>query len=188
MRFPPLLLAVIAAMAAPDAALAQTAVTREIGLAHDCFLYAKGGFKPVEGVQICNMALQREKLDFRDRAATHDNRGVILAALGRTEAAKDDFNDAIRLDPRLGDPYVNVGAMLIKERRYEEALAQINKGLELGTGFPHIGYYDRALAYDLMGRYREAYYDYRKVLELEPNFTLASERLKDFTVTRAPGG
>jgi tetratricopeptide (TPR) repeat protein len=175
-------------LALPAAAQAQTAVTREIGLGHDCFLYAKGGFKPVEGVQICNMALRREKMDFRDRAATHDNRGVILAALGRTEAAKVDFNDAIRLDPRLGDPYVNIGAMLIKERRYEEALAQINKGLELGTGFPHIGYYDRALAYDLLGRYREAYYDYKKAVELEPGFTLASERLKDFTVTRAPGG
>lgn len=182
------LFAAVLALAVPATVQAQTAVTREIGLGHDCFLYAKGGFKPVEGVQICNMALQREKMDRRDRAATHDNRGVILGALDRTEEAKSDFNDAIRLDPRLGDPYVNIGAMLIKERRYEEALTQINKGLELGTGFPHIGYYDRALAYDLLGRYREAYYDYQKVLELEPGFKLASERLKDFTVTRAPGG
>lgn len=182
------LFAAILALSLPAGAQAQTAVTREIGLGHDCFIYAKGGFKPVQGVQICNMALQREKMDFRDRAATHDNRGVILAALGRTEEATADFHDAIRLDPRLGDPYVNVGAMLIRDKRYEEALTQINKGLELGTGFPHIGYYDRALAYDLLGRYREAYHDYKKVLELEPGFTLASERLKDFTVTRTPGG
>ena len=182
------LFAAALALAVPATAVAQTAVTREIGLGHDCFLYAKGGFKPLQGVQICNMALQREKMDFRDRAATHDNRGVILAALGRIDDAKDDFHDAIRLDPKLGDPYVNIGAMLIRERRYEEALVQINKGLELGTGFPHIGYYDRALAYDLLGRYREAYYDYKKAVELEPNFRLASERLKDLRVTRAPGG
>jgi hypothetical protein len=37
-----------------------------------------------------------------------------------------------------------------------------------------------------MGKYNEAYYDYKKVLEIEPNFTQASERLKDFVVTRTP--
>jgi hypothetical protein len=38
----------------------------------------------------------------------------------------------------------------------------------------------------MLGRYKEAYYDYKKVLELEPNFAMASERLKDFVVTRVP--
>src|SRR6185437_11216598 len=61
-----------------------------------------------------------------------------------------------------------------------------NKGIELGVSFPHIGYYDRAVAYQLLGRYKEAYYDYKKVLEIEPNFTQASDRLKDFVVTRVP--
>ena len=28
--------------------------------------------------------------------------------------------------------------------------------------------------------------DYKKVLELEPNFAMAEERLKDFVVTRVP--
>ena len=42
------------------------------------------------------------------------------------------------------------------------------------------------VAYQLLGRFKEAYYDYKKTLELEPNFTQASERLKDFVVTRAP--
>jgi tetratricopeptide (TPR) repeat protein len=76
--------------------------------------------------------------------------------------------------------------MMIKKRQYVEALDHINKGLELGMGFPHIGYYDRAVAEQMMGRYKEAYYDYKKVLELEPDYTQASERLKDFTVTRVP--
>jgi tetratricopeptide (TPR) repeat protein len=86
----------------------------------------------------------------------------------------------------LGDPYVNLGAMLIKKGQYAEALVQINKGIDLGMAFPHIGYYDRAVAEQMLGRYKEAYYDYKKVLELEPNFAMASERLKDFTVTRVP--
>ena len=40
------------------------------------------------------------------------------------------------------------------------------------------------LALELPGRYKEAYYDYKRALEIEPNFGLASERLKDFIVTR----
>jgi len=38
----------------------------------------------------------------------------------------------------------------------------------------------------MLGRFKEAYFDYKKVLELEPNFIMASERLKDFVVTKVP--
>jgi len=167
-------------------AQSQTIVSRGIGLAHDCFTIAKSGRDPRGGVDTCNQALREEMLTIKDKAATYDNRGVMLDRLGRTEAASDDFNAAIRLDPTLGDPYVNLGSMMIKQRKLAEALDHINKGLDLGMSFPHIGYYDRAVAEQLMGRYKDAYYDYKKVLELEPAFVQAGERLKDFTVIRTP--
>ena len=178
--------AFLAAALAPKAAHAQTIVTLGKGYAHDCFVYAKAGVDPYDGVQICNQSIDHEPLSIKDRAATYDNRGVMLDMLGRLDKAADDFHQAMALDPKLGDPYVNLGSVLIKQKRYDEALASINKGLELGVSFPHIGYYDRAVAYQLMGRYKEAYYDYKKTLEIEPNFTQASDRLKDFTVTRTP--
>jgi tetratricopeptide (TPR) repeat protein len=168
------------------AAQAQTVITSGSGLAHDCFLHAKAGNQLQEGVAICNRALEHDILSRKDRAGTYDNRGVVLDMLGRTEQAAADFNMAITLDPELGDPYVNLGAMLIKKGQHQAALDQINKGMDLGMGYPHIGYYDRAVAEQMLGRYKEAYYDYKKVLELEPNFTMASERLKDFVVTRVP--
>jgi len=176
--------ALLAAVAAP--AQAQTIVSMGKGLAHDCFIYAKAGVDPYDGVEVCNQAIDHEPLTVKDRAATFDNRGVMLDMLGRLEKASADFQQSMALDPKLGDPYVNLGSVLIKQKRYDEALESINKGLELGMSFPHIGYYDRAVAYQLLGRFKEAYYDYKKTLELEPNFTQASERLKDFVVTRAP--
>ena len=176
--------ALLAAVAAP--AQAQTIVSMGKGLAHDCFAYAKAGVDPYDGVQICNQSIDNEPLTIKDRAATFDNRGVMLDMLGRLEKASADFQQSMALDPKLGDPYVNLGSVLIKQKRYDEALESINKGLALGMSFPHIGYYDRAVAYQLLGRFKEAYYDYKKTLELEPNFTQASERLKDFTVTRTP--
>ena len=181
-----LLGAALLAAAASAPAQAQTIVSMGKGLAHDCFAYAKAGVDPYDGVQVCNQSIDNEPLTVKDRAATYDNRGVMLDMLGRLDKAAADFHQAMALDPKLGDPYVNLGSVLIKQKRYDEALEHINKGIEMGVSFPHIGYYDRAVAYQLMGRYKEAYYDYKKVLELEPNFTQASERLKDFTVTRTP--
>jgi tetratricopeptide (TPR) repeat protein len=181
-----LLGAAFLAAAIPGAAQAQTIVSMGKGLAHDCFVYAKAGVDPYDGVEICNQSLTNEALTVKDRAATYDNRGVMLDQLGRLEKAADDFQHAMALDPGLGDPHINLGSVMIKQKRYDEALESINKGIELGVSFPHIGYYDRAVAYQLLGRFKEAYFDYKKVLELEPNFTQASERLKDFVVTRVP--
>jgi len=178
--------ALFGVIATGTAAQAQVVMTIGNGRAHQCFVHAKTGEQLRQGVSVCNQALIQDTLSRKDRAGTYDNRGVILDMLGRTEEAASDFNTAIALDSSLGDPYVNLGAMLIKKGRHEEALAQINKGIDLGVGFAHIGYYNRAVAEQMLGRFKEAYYDYKKVLEIEPNFKMASERLKDFTVTRTP--
>lgn len=179
-------LLMLAAVITAGPALSQTVVTMGVGLAHDCFIYAKSGHDPRRGVTTCDKALQEEALIRKDRAATHDNRGVMLDMLGRTQDAEDDFNMAIALQPDLGDAYVNLGSMLIKKRQLPEAMNNINKGLELGMSFPHIGYYDLALAEELSGKYLEAYHHYQKALEFEPHYAAAEERLKDFTVVRKP--
>ena len=165
---------------------AQTIVTLGKGFAHDCFIYAKAGTDPYDGVGVCDQALKNDVLTSKDRAATYDNRGVMLDLLGKTQKAVDDFHTASALNESLGDPHVNLGSMLIKERRYADALTEINKGLELGMSFPHIGYYDRAIAEEMSGSYKEAYYDFKKVLEIEPDYAPATERLKDFIVTTVP--
>lgn len=179
-----LLLAAAGIVATPHIARGQAIVSRGVGLAHDCFIYAKVGNQPRDGVMACNEALRREMLSVADRAATHDNRGVLLSAIGRSDEAVWDFNQAIKLDPSLGDPHVNLGSVLIRKGRYQEALDSINRGLDLGMSYAHVGYFDRGVAYEMMGKFKEAYFDYKKVLELEPSYTPAAERLKYFTVTR----
>ncbi|HEX3944381.1 MAG TPA: hypothetical protein VHW69_09870, partial [Rhizomicrobium sp.] len=60
----------------------------------------------------------------------------------------------------------------------------INRGIEMGSNKPHIAYYDRAIADEALGNVRAAYQDYRKAVEIEPNFALASEQLSRFKVVR----
>jgi len=165
-------------------AQAQITVSQGSGPGQECYRHARFGFDPIAGIKACDLALE-QVLTISDRAATYDNRGVILNQAGRSDEAGEDFAKAIALQPDLGDPYINSGSVLIKKKLYEDALVQINKGLALGVSMPQVGYYDRALALQLLGRYKESYYDYKKALEIEPNFRLASERLKDFVVTPA---
>jgi tetratricopeptide (TPR) repeat protein len=162
---------------------AQILVSLGDSLAHDCYLAAKFGKPTNDAIAVCSRALLTEALSPSDLAATYDNRGVLENASGDSDAAILDFNKSIEHNDLLGDAYVNRGSVLIRKKQYEAALADINKGLELGVSFPQIGYYDRALAEQAIGQFKDAYYDYQKVLSLEPGFTLASERLKDFTVT-----
>ena len=164
------------------AASAQILVSIGNSRARSCYLGAKNGFASDDLIKVCSSSLEEENLSPKDRAATYDNRGILENSLGRLDQALASFNSAIAIDTSLGDAYVNRGTVLIRQKKYEAALAEIDKGIGLGVAFMHIGYYNRAVAEELLGRYRDAYYDYMHTLEIEPNFTAARERLKFFRV------
>ena len=163
-------------------ASAQILVSIGNSRARSCYLGAKNGFASDDLIKVCSSSLEEENLSPKDRAATYDNRGILENSLGRLDQALASFNSAIAIDASLGDAYVNRGTVLIRQKKYEAALAEIDKGIGLGVAFMHIGYYNRAVAEELLGRYRDAYYDYMHTLEIEPNFTAARERLKFFRV------
>jgi tetratricopeptide (TPR) repeat protein len=173
----------------PLAALPAKAFVQVLGggLAHDCFLAAKTGVEPVGGIKLCDAALRDGTLDSHDRAGTLVNRGMMKVAAGRLEEAMADYEAGIALMPDLGEAYVNRGVALIRLERYEAALTDLDKGIALGSSLPHLGYYDRALAEEHLGRYLDAYHDFKHVLELEPGFQPAAEELKYYKVVNTPG-
>ena len=71
---------------------------------------------------------------------------------------------------------------MIIYHRYDDALHDIDKGLGLGAKKPEIAYYDRAIADEALGDIRGAYEDYKKAVEIDPTFTLASDQLARFKV------
>jgi tetratricopeptide (TPR) repeat protein len=180
------LLAATALLANTAPAGAQAIIVFNHSIARDCYLFAKMGSNLKRGIEICDDALSHEPLSRHDRAATYDNRGVMKKILGQEDAALADYNKAIEIDDRLADTYINRGAILIAQKKYEAALDDINKALAMGVEQPHIGYYDRGLAEHMLGRYQEAYFDYKRALELRPDFQLAQDMLKYFVVKRVP--
>ena len=168
------------------AAQAATEVLGD-GPARLCFLSANEGRNAGGDIAICDSALVTD-LTTRDRAATFINRGVIRLSLNQYDAANDDFSTGIRLLPDMGEGYLNRGAAYIAQKRFSEALADIEKGMSLGVSKPYIGYYDRGIANEALGNLRAAYDDYRQAVALEPEFTRAAKQLERFKLIDKPNG
>ncbi len=151
------------------------------GPARTCFQLATFSRPDESALKVCKDALDSD-LSKRDRAATFINRGVIEMGLDRMQAAQDDFNRGIAMMPDMGEGYLNRGAAFIGQKRFSEALADIDMGLRLGVSRPEIGYYDRAIANEALGNVKAAFDDYHQALAIEPRFERASEQLKRFKV------
>lgn len=158
------------------------------GLAFSCYEAAEYGGDPRNGIQTCSSAIQEQALTNSDRAATYINRGIMRSRSGDATGSLADYNKGLSIDGTLAEGYVDRGASYIALRRYDDAIADINKGLDMGAKKPEIAYYDRAIAYEALGNVRAAYEDYRKAVTLVPDFQLATEQLARFKIVRKPDG
>jgi tetratricopeptide (TPR) repeat protein len=147
------------------------------------FLVADGKMSPSTAVATCTEALTVEQLSPADVAATYNNRGVVrLGMLDEAPYAIDDFNAALKADPEMAESYVNRGAYLLREQRYGDALAELNRGIELGPTQPWRAYYNRAVAREHLNDVRGAYEDYNKAIELKPDWEAPKQELARFQV------
>jgi tetratricopeptide (TPR) repeat protein len=126
-------------------------------------------------------------LSAHDRAATLVNRGILHTRVDEIGAALVDYNQGLALDSTLGEGYVDRGASEIVLRNFDAALADISKGIDLHAQRPEIAYYDRAIVNEALGNIRDAYADYKKAVEIQPDFQLANDQLMRFRVVRKHG-
>jgi tetratricopeptide (TPR) repeat protein len=172
----------MAALIAPGAHAAVTVLGN--GVAQSCYETAEFGGNPRDGITTCDVALNQTALSISDRAATYVNRGILKSRNDDSNGALDDYDRGLKLNANLGEGYVDRGAVLIVLQRYDDALKDIDKGIGLGSKQLEIAYYDRAIVDEALGDIRGAYEDYKKAVELQPDFTLASEQLQRFKVVR----
>jgi tetratricopeptide (TPR) repeat protein len=151
------------------------------GLGHDCSAAAIGGESGLAVDRICTQALATEMMLPGDRAATFVNRGVVRLRDRRYEEAMQDFSVALRLRPGMPEAYVNRGAAQIGARRYPEAVADLDISLSMGVIEPEKAYYNRGLAYAMLGNAKAAYADYRMAHELKPTWELARDQFLRFS-------
>lgn len=171
------------AVALPAGSASPAAFVLGGGMANACSRAAIRGLGDKDSLELCNLALQ-EPLVGRDRAGTFVNRGVIQLRRKAYEDARRDFDAAIRIEPAMGEAFVNRGAALVAQRRFREGVAEIDKGLSLGADEPEKAYFNRALAWEGLDDMKAAWLDYQKALELRPDWEAPRRELARFSVAR----
>ena len=132
-----------------------------------------------EDLQKCDNAIAYDKLQRKDLLATYVNRGIIYAAREDYQQALKDYQTAIELGPRTGEVYVNLGNIYLLGKRYDKAIQQYTLAIELTLTQNHIAHFNRAMAYENNDEFDNAAADYRKAIELSPEWALPQLRLEN---------
>jgi len=105
-------------------------------------------------------------------AVSHMNLGLTLSYAGTPDEAIAQIKQGIRLNPF--PPYyyyVSLGRCYIRKGNYEEALEEYKKALELAPD-SWISHASLTVAYSLLGREQQARSAAKKVLEIQPFFSV----------------
>ncbi|MEE4349269.1 MAG: hypothetical protein V2J26_03480 [Pacificimonas sp.] len=147
-----------------------------------CYQTAETGKGYVEGIRECDRALD-EALSRPHRAATHVNRGIIQMHMARYGRALADYDRALAIDGELGEAFVNRGiAKWHAGLDMTSALADLDRGIALGTTDEEIAHFIRALVHEELGNVSAAYFDLRRAAELNPAWEAPRVELQRFQV------
>ena len=155
------------------------------GPAAECYATAEYGDQ-FKAFDVCSRALTDPNMSVRDKAATYVNRSVVRLRARDYAGAVADTELSITRYANFGEAYVNHGAALLNLEKPQDAVKDFDKAISLGLDKVHLAYYNRGLAKEKLNDARGAYADYKKALELQPDFTLAADQLKRFTVNGMP--
>jgi Flp pilus assembly protein TadD len=96
-----------------------------------------------------------------DKQRKGDNQGAILA-----------YNEAIRLNPKLVEPYYNRGTARYKLGDKQAAIADFTQSIKINPNLAQ-AYYNRGTAHSALGDKQGAIADYTQALKINPNYANA---------------
>jgi len=151
-----------------------------------CYEYSlRGNMGSRSAIKTCTDALD-DALSQKDRAATLVNRGILQMRKGDQIAASTDYDAAIALKPDLTEAYVNYGASLIRQKKYDAALKALNTALkDADSPTRPEALYNRAVIMDQTDRYNEAYRDAKAALALRPDWQPALDLIGRYEIKPA---
>jgi Tfp pilus assembly protein PilF len=116
----------------------------------------------------------------------HHNLGFVYYEMERLDDAEEEFEQALRLNPRYALSMYNLGLVYYRKGSMDEAIRYYQKAIELDSKSPDF-FYNLGVAYYQKGLYEKAIRVYQKVLELNPDYEnghkslgLAYKKLKEW--------
>ena len=175
-----------AALALATAPIPAIAHTLSVGsMAAACYAASLSHRVAPSALDQCTFALEQERLSYRDRVATHVNRGIVRMNLRDHVGAERDFDIALRMNQNAAEAWLNKGLLRLRQERPEDAMPLIQRALETNTIRPALAMYARGLANEQLGDLKAAYSDLKRAREMAPGWSAPAEELKRYSIIRA---
>jgi Tfp pilus assembly protein PilF len=126
--------------------------------------------------------LYRRSIELHPTAEAHTFLGWTYSFKGDYDAAIVECKTAIGIDPDFGNPYNDIGAYLIKQGKFEEAISWLEIACDAprydARYYPH---YNLGRVHERLGDVLLAIEEYRKAAAIDPEYQpaqQAAERLQ----------
>ncbi|MBM4125375.1 MAG: tetratricopeptide repeat protein, partial [Nitrospira sp.] len=124
------------------------------------------------------VTLYKRSLDTHPTAEAHTFLGWTYSFMGKLDEAIEECHRAIGMDPEFGNPYNDIGAYLIEQEKFDEAIPWFERALKAkryeSPAFPHL---NLGRVYERKGLWDQAIDCYKKALTLNPDYALAKRSL-----------
>lgn len=115
-------------------------------------------------------------IDYFPTAEAHTFLGWTYSFKGDLDQAIEECKTAISIDPEYGNPYNDIGSYLIQLGRYEEAITWLEIALKAKRyESSHYAIVNLGRAYELKGLWYEAVAEYKKAMEMAPDYEIAKK-------------
>jgi tetratricopeptide (TPR) repeat protein len=101
-----------------------------------------------------------------------NSKGLVLSRMGRWEESLSSFEKALEFYQREGDVWNNKGLALMKLNRKNESLDAFERAIELDAEHEE-ALFNRIINLKKLGSYKKAELEYRKLLEISPDFKVS---------------
>ena len=118
----------------------------------------------------------QRSIELKPTAEAHTFLGWTFSFMGKYDVAIGECKKAIEVDPEFGNPYNDIGAYLIELGRPEEAAPWFKKAMTAERYEPkHYPHFNLGRVLERQGKWIEAMAEYKKAIELFPDYALARE-------------
>jgi len=188
---PALLLSLLLCTFPPGEAAQAITIINGGGDARNCSMSAdnaaKSRFVSRDDLDSCTRAIDSGHLKRGDLAGTYVNRGIIESALARYQDAFADYHHAMKVNPELPEAYVGRGNIYFLAGKYQLAITDYTKALDLNISRDYIAHLNRGMAFEKIGEFDNAEENYRRALELQPDWQLAKDKLERLMAKKING-